>query len=594
MLHSQKNNYHIFQIFLLIIWGITGCKTVEEPEEKAAISSLKIEAQKNNSVVNTDLIGTITDNKITFAIPKGVELKQVYVTCTFVGEGVYINNLKIDNSATKADIVNGTTLILKSKSGNLIKYEVVIDEFEDKELALNSFILEKKNNPQLNADVVFNINGNTITGNLSVFVSNVIPTFTTNAQAIEIDGKSQISSKNTIDLKQSIVYSLTSSKGFKKQFTVTINWQNDFPQINITTIGGERITSKETYIKANIVIDGKKIYSDYKGTTQIRGRGNTTWTLPKKPYRLKLDTKASLFGLSAEKDWVLLANYLDGTHTLNAVAMKAGKLLNIPFTNNIIPVELTLNGEYLGCYMFTEQVEVESNRVNVGTDGLLLEFDQYFNETWQFKSTIYNLPVIVKFPDLVNSSELQPIQNQFGKLEELVIDAKFPNNNYLESIDEESIVNYLIVNMLTGNEEINHPKSIFMHKTKTGKFQMGPIWDFDWAYGYGINNNFTHFGPYNRSFFWTPPSVGTKFFSTFLKDPKIKTLLKARWIDFRKNKFNDLMAFINDYAFVIEDARNRDYQKWKRGGADFKTDINSLKTWMQNRGNYLDGYIGGL
>jgi hypothetical protein len=123
---------------------------------------------------------------------------------------------------------------------------------------------------------------------------------------------------------------------------------------------------------------------------------------------------------------------------------------------------------------------------------------------------------------------------------------------------------------------------------------MGPIWDFDWAYGYGINNNFTHFGPYNRSFFWTPPSVGTKFFSTFLKDPKIKTLLKARWIDFRKNKFNDLMAFINDYAFVIEDARNRDYQKWKRGGADFKTDINSLKTWMQNRGNYLDGYIGSL
>ncbi len=55
-----------------------------------------------------------------------------------------------------------------------------------------------------------------------------------------------------------------------------------------------------------------------------------------------------------------------------------------------------------------------------------------------------------------------------------------------------------------------------------------------------------------------------------------------------------MMAFINDYAFVIEDARNRDYQKWKRGGADFKTDINSLKTWMQNRGNYLDGYIGGL
>ena len=148
--------------------------------------------------------------------------------------------------------------------------------------------------------------------------------------------------------------------------------------------------------------------------------------------------------------------------------------------------------------------------------------------------------------------------------------------------------------MLTGNEEINHPKSIFMHKAKTGKFSVGPLWDFDWAYGYGINQNFVHFGAFNRPFFWPSPSVGTNFFSPFLKDPKIKTLLKSKWADFRKNKFNDLMTFISDYAFMIEDARSRDYQKWKRGSPDPKTDINALKTWMQNRGNYLDGYIGGL
>ncbi len=594
MLQLLKIRHYIFQIFLFIILGFVGCKEVEIPEEIGVITAVKIEAKNNSSVLSNDLVGIIDANKVTFNIPKGIELKDVLISWTFVGEGVYINNVKIDNPVSKVNITNGTVLLLKSKKGVIVEYRIVLNEFDDAELMINSFILEKKNNSQLNTDVVFTINGNIITGNLNVVHSNVIPTFTTNAQAIEIDAKSQISGKNAIDLKQNIVYSLTSSKGFKKQFTVKINWQNDFPQINITTNGGERITSKETYIKANIAIDGKKIYSDYKGTTQIRGRGNTTWTLPKKPYRLKLDTKASLFGLSAEKDWVLLANYLDGTHTLNAVAMKAGKLLNIPFTNHIIPVELTLNGEYLGCYMFTEQVEVESNRVNVGVDGLLLEFDQYFNETWQFKSTKANLPVIVKYPDLVNSSELQPVRNEFEKLEDLVVNSQFPNNNYLELIDDESIVNYFIVNMLTGNEEINHPKSIFMNKTKTGKFQMGPIWDFDWAYGYGDYNNFMHFGAYNRTFFWTQPSVGTRFFSTFLKDPKIKILLKSRWSDFRKNKFNDLITFINDYSFVIEDARNRDYQKWKRGGVDFKSDINSLKTWMQNRGNYLDGYIGGL
>lgn len=594
MVNSLKNRYLIVLIFLLIIGGFAGCKEAEIPEEIGVISSIKIEAKNNSNVLSNDLVGTIEANKITFNVPKGVELRDVLISCTFVGEGVYINNVKIDNAVSKTTIVNGTALSVKSKKGVIVEYKVVLNEFEDSELTINSFILEKKNNSQLNADIVFNVNSNIITGNLNIVFNNVIPTFTTNAQAVEIDGKSQISAKSTIDLKQNIVYSLTSSKGFKKQFTLKINWQNDFPQINITTNGGERITSKETYISANISIDGKKIYANYSGTIKIRGRGNTTWTLPKKPYRLKLDTKASLFGLSAERDWVLLANYLDGTHTLNAIAMKAGKLLNIPFTNNIIPVELTLNGEYLGCYMFTEQVEVESNRVNVGTDGLLLELDSYFNETWQFKSAKYNLPVIVKHPDLVNPSDLQPIRNEFEKFEELIINPNFPNNNYLEFIDEESIINYFIVNMLTGNEELNHPKSTFMHKTKTGKFQMGPIWDFDWAYGYGINNNFVHFGSYNRSFFWTPPSVGTKFFSTFLKDPKVKTLLKTRWADFRKNKFNDLIVFIDDYAFIIQDARNRDYQKWKRGGVDFKSDITLLKTWMQNRANYLDGYVDGL
>jgi CotH kinase protein len=594
MLPFPKNRHYIIQIFLLIILSFGACKETEIPEEIGVISTIKIEAKNNISLLSNDLIGTIDGTKITFNIPKGIELRDVLISCTFVGEGVYINNIKIDNATSKATITNGTKLTVKSKRGVMADYTVVLNEFEDSELTISSFVIEKKNNPQLNADVVFEIKDNVMTGNLSVFSSNVIPTFKTNAQTVEIDGKSQVSAKSSIDLKQYLVYSLTSSKGFKKHFFLKIYWQNDFPQINITTNGGEKITSKEIYIQANISIDGKKIFSNYSGTTKIRGRGNTTWTLPKKPYRLKLDTKASLFGLSAERDWVLLANYLDGTHTLNAVAMKAGKLLNMPYTNNIIPVELTLNGEYLGCYMFTEQVEVESNRVNVGKDGLLLEFDSYFNETWQFKSAKNNLPVIIKYPDLVNPSELFPIKNEFEKFEELIINPNFPNNNYLDYIDEESIVNYFIVNMLTGNEELNHPKSTFIHKTKTGKFSMGPLWDFDWAYGYGINQNFVHFGAYNRPFFWTSPSVGTKFFSPFLKDPKIKTLLKSKWADFRKNKFNDLLVFINDYAFMIEDARNRDYQKWKRGSADPKTDISLLKSWMQNRANYLDGYIDGL
>lgn len=85
---------------------------------------------------------------------------------------------------------------------------------------------------------------------------------------------------------------------------------------------------------------------DYEGTTQIRGRGNSTWEMPKKPYRLKLDKKSVILGLGEERDWILLANYIDPTLMLNAVAFKIGQLLELPFTNHAIPVDLYLNGEY--------------------------------------------------------------------------------------------------------------------------------------------------------------------------------------------------------------------------------------------------------
>lgn len=588
----STNNRSISYLIVILVLGLSSCKKNKDPDEVIGISAIKIEAQKNKDVVANDLEGMITGDKISFKIPANVTLKDVLLTCTFTGEGVYINNVKVDNAASKTELTNGTVIEVKSKKGDSLQYTVVFSESDDQESNLISFVLEKKHNPQLNADIAFEINGNTIVGNLKKHFFNVVPTFTTNSARIEVNGKAQTSSMSAVDLKQPVVYYLTTTKGFKKQYNVKINWNDALPQINVTTNGGAAITSTDVYVPGNVAIDGQSVYGNYAGTTRIRGRGNTTWTFPKKPYRLKLDTKASLFGLPAAKDWVLLANYLDGMHTLNAVAMKAGKLLNMPYTNNIIPVELTLNNQYLGAYMLTEQVEVGTTRVNVGTNGTLLELDINYDDTYKFRSAAYNLPVQIKFPDLTNQAEILPIKAQFDKLEALVSSTNFPNNNYLDYISDESIVNYFIVYMLTDNEEINHPKSVFIHKTKTGKYALGPIWDFDWAYGYEKSQ--IHFFSYNRPLFWTPSSTGTRFFSKFLADPKIKSLLKQRWSEFKANKMEELLSFVDDYTFVIEGARERDYQKWKRGNTNFKNDTKALKSWLQNRSTYLDTYIGSL
>ena len=68
------------------------------------------------------------------------------------------------------------------------------------------------------------------------------------------------------------------------------------------------------------------------GGLQIRGRGNSTWGMPKKPYRLKLTDKQSLLGMPSSRDWVLLANYSDKTLLRNALALDLGAKLGMAWT----------------------------------------------------------------------------------------------------------------------------------------------------------------------------------------------------------------------------------------------------------------------
>ena len=458
----------------------------------------------------------------------------------------------------------------------------------DRSLAIESFVLEKSNNPELKEDIIFTIKDGVISGELKNYHFKSTPTFTSNAAEVLINGIEQHSEMDIVDFSKPVTYTLKSATGKYNEVKVNLNWNTQLAQVKINTNSGASITSKEDYLEGVVTIDGQGKYSDYELSGKFKGRGNSTWALPKKPYKIKLDSKESIFGLKAEKDWVLLANYLDGTHLLNAVAMKIGQLLEMPFTNTIIPVEVTVNNQYMGLYMLTEQIEVKSNRVDVDEEGMLLNLDTNFDEEWQFNSKGFALPVTLKYPEPDDVNGLNVVKDQFEAFEELVASNDFPNNNYLDYIDANSIANYLIVYMLTDNEEINHPKSTYIHKTSTGKFNMGPIWDFDWAFSYESTN--VHFSRFDAPLFWSSPSKGTRFFSKFLKDPKIKGLMKEKWTNFQANKFEDLLTYIDEYAFLIKGAKGRDKQVWSRTGSD----VTTLKLWLENRSAYMTTYINNL
>ena len=463
------------------------------------------------------------------------------------------------------------------------------EEEQDTSLVLESFILEKKNNPFLSEDVVFDITNNTISGPLKNYYFEAVPTFRSNAATITINEEVQVSGRSKVDFRRGIPFTLQSDTGTKRTYQVRILWDNQLPKITISTAGSIPINSKTEYVPAQINIDGQAKYPNFEGSAQIRGRGNTTWTYPKKPFKIKLDEEASILGLAPEKDWILLANYLDGTHLLNAVGMKIGQLLEMPFTNTIIPVEVTLNGSYLGAYMLTEQIEVKKNRVNVGKEGLLLNLDTNFDEPYQFPSTHFRLPVTIKYPKEIDSRKISDIRKEFIEMEALVASSDFPNNNYLDYWDGDAFAKYLIVYMMTSNEEINHPKSTYIYKTDTGKFTMGPIWDFDWGFGY--EGTFEHFSNADKPLFWSPPAKGTTFFSTFLTDPSIQQLIKENWSTFENQHFQELLEYIDEYAFLIQGARTRDFVLWAQGRNDFNGEVAKLKNWLSNRAQYVRGFV---
>ena len=141
------------------------------------------------------------------------------------------------------------------------------------------------------------------------------------------------------------------------------------PVVYINTEGGQAITSKEKYIDAEMVVQGNETYNSkttklYSGATEIRGRGNSTWSQPKKPYRLKLDKKTDLLGMGKSKHWVLLANYLDESLQRNALAYNLSGAMGMEQMSTVF-VDVVLNGDYVGNYQLCENIRVDPTRVDI-------------------------------------------------------------------------------------------------------------------------------------------------------------------------------------------------------------------------------------
>ena len=143
-------------------------------------------------------------------------------------------------------------------------------------------------------------------------------------------------------------------------------WISKLPVLYIDTDDGKPITSKENYVTANLRIQGNTDFEQqYLGTTEIRGRGTTSWAqYPQKPYKLKLDKKTNLFGFGKSKHWVLVPNFNDKSCMRNLIASELARQLGA-MGMNMTWVDVVLNGEVKGCYMLSQHIRVDRNSVDI-------------------------------------------------------------------------------------------------------------------------------------------------------------------------------------------------------------------------------------
>ena len=401
--------------------------------------------------------------------------------------------------------------------------------------------------------------------------------------------------------------------------------------------------------------DGTVVYDD--ALTQIKGRGNSTWNLKKRPYQIKLDSKTDLLQTgdknNKSKTWVLLANYSDLSLMRNTFALDLGAAMGMESNIQSTYVDLYYDGEYRGCYLLTEKVEVGSGRVDItdleeanedanpdqeledfsiatGTTangasytycvgmqspadiagGYLLEMDASYRAVAEacYFWTTRNEYVVVKSPEFCSKEEMDYIASLYQEYEDALYSASGVNpttgKDYTEYVDLKSTAQCYLINELAKNLDGFRTSAFLYKEAGQDMMTMGPLWDYDLGFGVGAGNDQNYELTKDPECLYTVRSI---FGSELYKHGSFREAARDVWV-------NDLYPLLTDVVLGDTDAVNADGSlrsiAWYRelladtAGLDFAlwrgvtnsqqhwlNHVNSFKSFMTTRVSYLNSVI---
>ncbi len=407
----------------------------------------------------------------------------------------------------------------------------------------------------------------------------------------------------------------------------------------------------------NVIVDEPKVdgtmtitekgTESYSGNIGIEFRGASSQFFPKKSFGLETrdenneDVDVSLLGFPEEEDWILYGPYSDKSLMRNVLIYDLAREME-HYASRTRFVELTINDGYQGVYVFMEKLKRDDGRININnlkddeisgedlTGGYILKMDKTagtnlgegYNEQNSFTSGYappnasigQEIKFLYEDPDAEDIAHEQKayISEYVGQFEDALASEDFadPELGYAAFIDTESFIDFFLLNELSNNVD-GYRLSTYMFKDKNEKLKMGPIWDFNLAFG---NADYCGGGEiivwaykFNERCpedFWQVPF----WWDRLLQDPAFVQRLNERWNALRGNVFSEstMSAKIDTYSTTLEKAgavaANFDQwpvlgvKVWPNNfiGKTYGEETGYLKEWVSDRLAWLDGAIEGL
>ena len=373
-----------------------------------------------------------------------------------------------------------------------------------------------------------------------------------------------------------------------KELPAMPSYSGTLPVLYVNTEGHRNIDSKEEYLFAEWWLDNMGI-EEYEpiGSAaqplemQIKGRGNYTWTHhDKKPFRLKLPQARPMLGMPSSRHWVLIsgADFWIGQFN-NALPFEIGRRMGMAWNPRQVPVEVVLNGQYIGLYHLTEKICVDKNRVNIIkqkdnetdpqkiTGGWLMEIDNYY-EPDQISFTEGNgwaFWVTPQSPEVLSDVQRTYMTDFLIQTDSAIYCEDKSSTEWELYIDIDSLAIFYIIQEIMDDTEGFHG-SCFLHKERgdSTKLIFGPLWDFGSCFSrYSSSYEFDHF-IYDEA----PSNLHLHWIAEIAKFPRFQECVRNQWKRFYIDVYPQLDRFLDEFGDKIEAAGDCDYNRWPKSECD--------------------------